>query len=79
LIPFHVVKDHAVFVKHTNGWKFVLRDSIWTLPGVEDITERLQQVELSSLTCGYLDSDLVYRWIGINAYRKSTGRVPAEW
>jgi hypothetical protein len=26
-----------------------------------------------------LDSDLVYRWIGINAYRKSTGRVPAEW
>jgi hypothetical protein len=46
LIPFQVVKDHAVFVKHTNGWKFVLRDSIWLLPGVEDITERLHQVEL---------------------------------
>jgi len=45
LIPFQVVKDHAVFVKHTNGWKFVLRDSVWMLPGVEDITERLQQVE----------------------------------
>ena len=25
LIPFEVVKQHAVFVKHTNGWKFVLR------------------------------------------------------
>lgn len=50
LIPFLVVKDHAAFVKHTNGWKFVLRDSIWLLPGVEDITERLQQVDLQSLT-----------------------------
>ncbi len=28
-----------MFVKHTNGWKFVLRDGIWGLPGVEDITE----------------------------------------
>ena len=45
LIPFQVVKDHTVFVKHTNGWKFVLRDSIWTLPGVEDITGRLKAVE----------------------------------
>ena len=46
LIPYDVVKEHAVFVKHTNGWKFVLGDSIWALPGVEDITERLKQVEL---------------------------------
>jgi hypothetical protein len=46
LIPFQVVKDHSVFVKHTNGWKFVLRDSIWGLHGVEDITERLLLVEL---------------------------------
>jgi hypothetical protein len=45
LIPYGVVKEHAVFVKHTNAWKFVLGDSVWTLPGVEDITERLQQVE----------------------------------
>jgi len=45
LIPYDVVKDHAVFVKHTNAWKFVLSDSIWTLPGVEDITETLQRVE----------------------------------
>jgi hypothetical protein len=46
LVPFQVVKDHAVFVKHTNGWKFVLRDSVWALPGVEDITGRLQCVEV---------------------------------
>lgn len=46
LIPYQVVKDHAVFVKHTNGWKFVLRDSIWTLPGVEDITSRLKAAEI---------------------------------
>lgn len=46
LIPFSVVKDHAVFVRHTNGWKFVLRDGIWTLPEVEDITGRLKAVEI---------------------------------
>ncbi len=46
LIPFEVVKKHAVFVKHTNGWKFVLRDSIWAEPGVEDITEQLRRVEI---------------------------------
>ena len=46
LIPFQVVKDHAVFVRHTNGWKFVLRDSVWSLPGVEDITSRLKAVDI---------------------------------
>jgi hypothetical protein len=46
LIPFQVVKDQAVFVKHTNGWKFVLRDSIWALPGVKDITDQLKAVEI---------------------------------
>jgi len=46
LIPFQVVKDQSVFVKHTNGWKFVLRDSIWALPGVEDITDQLKAVEI---------------------------------
>lgn len=46
LIPYQVVKDHAVFVKHTNAWKFVLRDGIWALPGVEDITDRLLEVEV---------------------------------
>lgn len=45
LIPYSVVKEHAKFVKHTNGWKFVLRDSVWSLPGVEDITSRLKRVE----------------------------------
>lgn len=46
LIPFQVVKDHAVFVRHTNGWKFVLRESVWSLPGVEDITSRLKAVDI---------------------------------
>lgn len=45
LIPYGVVKDHSVFVKHTNAWKFVLRDGVWLLPGVEDITRQLKQVE----------------------------------
>ncbi|HZO52698.1 MAG TPA: hypothetical protein VFB63_08275 [Bryobacteraceae bacterium] len=45
LIPFHIVKEQATFVAHTNAWKFVLRDTVWSLPGVQDITERLRQVQ----------------------------------
>lgn len=43
LIPYRIVKKHASFVRKTNSWKFLLRDSVWSLPGVEDVTHyRLQ-------------------------------------
>ena len=45
LIPFAVVKQHGKLSAHTNSWRFILRESVWTLPGVDDITDRLKAAE----------------------------------
>ena len=45
LIPHKQVQEHAAYVSHTNSWKFMLRDSVWTLPGVKDVTKKLQVAE----------------------------------
>jgi hypothetical protein len=45
LIPRDVVAQHACFVKHTNALKFLLRDELWSVPGVVDITHELQRAE----------------------------------
>jgi hypothetical protein len=45
-IPIHVVKDRARPSAHVNGHKFHLHDVIWTLPGVDDVTEKLRAVTL---------------------------------
>jgi hypothetical protein len=44
VVPINVVKEHVGFSVHTNAHRFVLRDSVWGLPGVEDITERVRAV-----------------------------------
>jgi len=45
LVPYAVVKEQAVYVKHTNSWRFMLRDRIWALPGVQDITRELREAQ----------------------------------
>lgn len=45
LIPSSVVRDHSTYIKHTNSQKFLLRDHIWSLEGVLDVTERLRAVD----------------------------------
>ncbi len=45
LIPFAIVKQHGKLSEHTNSWRFILRESVWTLPSVEDITDRLKAAE----------------------------------
>lgn len=45
LIPYRIVKSHSSYVQKTNSWKFLLRDSVWTLPGVEDITVRVKDAQ----------------------------------
>jgi hypothetical protein len=37
IIPWEVVKANATYTAHTNSWKFILKDSVWTLPGVQDL------------------------------------------
>ena len=44
-IPHGVVLECASFQKHTNAWVLHLRDEIWTLPGVVDVTEKLRHAQ----------------------------------
>jgi hypothetical protein len=46
LIPYAVVKNLATRDNHTNSHRFLLREGIWNVQGVEDITEELQGVDL---------------------------------
>lgn len=41
-IPVAVVREHATWIAHVNGWRFILRDSVWALPGVVDVTEEIR-------------------------------------
>lgn len=42
-IPVADVHQLAVWNAHVNGWRFILRDSVWLRPAVTDITEPLQR------------------------------------
>jgi hypothetical protein len=42
LVPVAVVRAKSVHVAHTNSWKFLLRDAVWIIPGVRDVTEELK-------------------------------------
>lgn len=46
LVPHKLVLANATFVPHTNSWKFILRDEVWTWPAVQDVTLDLQSVDL---------------------------------
>lgn len=45
LVPYKQVLKHAIYKEHTNAWIFHLRDRVWDLPGVIDITKQLQEAE----------------------------------
>jgi hypothetical protein len=44
LIPAATVKEKAIYVGHTNSHKFILKDSMWAVPDVLDVTDRLRAV-----------------------------------
>ncbi|WP_299481974.1 hypothetical protein [uncultured Roseibium sp.] len=45
LVPVAIVREQSDYIEHTNSHKFLLRDAVWDLPGVVDVTERLRNVE----------------------------------
>jgi hypothetical protein len=45
LVPFAVVLERSSYVERTNSWRFLLRDEIWTIPEVEDITIKVQEAQ----------------------------------
>jgi hypothetical protein len=42
LIPIDVVESESKRSDHVNAWKFLLKDSIWDVPSVQDVTVKLQ-------------------------------------
>jgi len=45
LIPHARVVELAKRVERTNSWRFLLRDNVWSVPDVCDVTEDLQKAE----------------------------------
>jgi hypothetical protein len=45
LIPYAVIKVHDEHNKHANSHRFLLRDSVWALRSVGDITGALKKTE----------------------------------
>jgi hypothetical protein len=46
IIPHDLVLQNSTYAKHTNAWKFHLRDTAWEWPGVRDVTDQLRAVTL---------------------------------
>lgn len=42
IVPCSVVEKRAVHVPHTNSWKFMLQDEVWSLPSCRDVTAELR-------------------------------------
>jgi len=45
LIPVGIVKQIAVYRSHVNAWIIHLRDSVWEIDGVEDITQPVLEAQ----------------------------------
>jgi hypothetical protein len=45
IIPYEVVEPRATYVDSVKAWRFMLRDSVWDLEGVIDVTEKLRSAE----------------------------------
>jgi len=46
LIPISVVQRLSVYREHVNAWIFHLRDSVWELDNIVDITDKLRATQL---------------------------------
>jgi len=47
LVPVAVVRELAVRNDYVNAWRLILRDSVWAVPGVEDVTERIRAAAIA--------------------------------
>jgi hypothetical protein len=46
LVPYAVVEQRARFTAHTNSHRFLLRDDVWAVDGVRDVTQELRNVTI---------------------------------
>jgi hypothetical protein len=49
IMPLSVVHANSKYVSHSNSWRFLLRDEIWEIPGVRDVTSELRAATDSTL------------------------------
>jgi hypothetical protein len=47
IIPHHVVVENSKYQAHTNSAIFFLKDKIWDIPEVEDITNKVKEAILN--------------------------------
>jgi hypothetical protein len=45
VIPIVTVRARSSYVAHTNSWRFLLRDDLWTEGGVRDVSNELRAAE----------------------------------
>lgn len=48
LVPHAVVSELATYREHVNAWIFHLRDSVWEIPSVVDITGVVHAIQVKS-------------------------------
>ena len=46
LIPHAVALEHSTYGQHTNSHRFILREDIWNVASVRDVTKELRKVKL---------------------------------
>lgn len=49
IIPHEIVVQKSSYTEHTNSYRFFLRNSIWKIEGVREVTAELSSVELSNV------------------------------
>lgn len=42
LVPLAVIQANSKLQRHVNGWRFHLRDGVWSIPGVRDVTDEIR-------------------------------------
>ena len=54
VVPFEVVQARAAFSKHVNAHRLLLRDDVWGVVGVRDVTAEMTQAaqEVCTAACG---------------------------
>jgi hypothetical protein len=46
IIPHELIEPYSKYSKHSNGWQFQLKENVWELRGVEDVTNQLKEARL---------------------------------
>lgn len=74
IIPYDIVEPRASYVDSVKAWRFMLKDSVWDIEGVMDVTAALKRAELSFERSVFVDHNklLIYRNISLIDFHMQT-------